>query len=215
MAENLFETSYDITKKSRLRRFYDSNKIFIFSALLISFICLGSFFYYLESQKKEKIRLSENYIKAKIYIEGKNNEQALKTIKEIINANDSTYSTLAFFLILDANLISDKREIIKLFDHLLSNNKYDKELKNLLIFKKIMFSTGSVTESELLQTSKTLLNSETLWKPHLLLLLGDYFVSKNEKLKAKEFYGQILTIKNLRQDFYENAQSKLRLIAND
>ena len=27
MAENLFETDYDVTKKSKLKRFYEENKI--------------------------------------------------------------------------------------------------------------------------------------------------------------------------------------------
>ena len=38
MAENLFEAQYDITKKSKLKKFYELNKILIFSSILILII---------------------------------------------------------------------------------------------------------------------------------------------------------------------------------
>ena len=72
-----------------------------------------------------------------------------------------------------------------------------------------------MTESKLLEDVKPLLNSETLWKPHALLLLGDYYVSRNENIKAKEFYQKILLIDNLRKDFYDQAKSQLTTISHD
>ena len=47
------------------------------------------------------------------------------------------------------------------------------------------------------------------------MLLGDYFVSKKEYLKAKEFYMEILSLKNLHKEFYDHARSHLILISND
>ena len=46
MAENLFEVQYDVTKKSKLKRFYESNKVFIFSFIFILIIFFGSFSFY-------------------------------------------------------------------------------------------------------------------------------------------------------------------------
>ena len=68
---------------------------------------------------------------------------------------------------------------------------------------------------ELLESLKPLINQETIWKPHALLLIGDYFVSKKQNSKAKEFYIQILSLKNLNNEFYDQARSQLALIAND
>ena len=215
MAENIFEAQYDLTKKSRIKKFYESNKIFIFSLILILIILFGSLIFYLENQEKKKILLSENYIQAKIYLENGNNNEALNTLKKVIFANDSTYSTLSFFLILNQNLISDYKEISALYDHLLENNNFEKELRNLLIYKKALFYSNFVNESELLETTKPLLNTDTLWKPHALLLLGDYFMSKGENIKAIEFYQQILSMKNLNRDLYDLAKSQLIIIANE
>ena len=84
-----------------------------------------------------------------------------------------------------------------------------------MIYKKALFYSNFVNESELLNGIKPLLNTENLWKPHALLLLGDYFVSKKEYLKAKEFYTQVLYIKNLQKDLYDQARSQLVFITND
>ena len=215
MAENIFEAQYDLTKKSRIKKFYESNKIFIFSFILILIIIFGSFIFYLDKQERKKILLSENYIQAKIYLENGNKNEALNTLKKVIFANDSTYSTLSFFLILNQNLISDYKEISALYDHLLENNNFEKELRNLIIYKKSLFSSNFVSETELLETIKPLLNTDTLWKPHALLLLGDYFMSKGENIKAREFYQQILSMNNLHKDLYDQAKSQLVIINHE
>ena len=215
MAENLFEAQYDITKKSKLKKFYESNKILIFSSILILIIFFGSLIYYLEIKEKKKLLLSENYVQAKIYLENGDKIAATNMLKNLIFSNDSVYSTLSFFLILNQNLISNHQELSVLFDHLLENNKFENEVRNLLIYKKLLFNSNLTNESELLEEVKPLLNSETLWRPHALLLLGDYFVSKGEYLKAKEFYTQILSINNLQKDLYDQAISQLTLITND
>ena len=207
MAENFFKTQYDITTRSRIKIFYESNKILIFSSILILIILIVSSSLYLESKERKKILLSENYIQAKFYLDNGNKYEALNTLKEVIFANDPVYSTLSLFLILNHNLIVDYKEISLFFDHLLENNKFDKEIRNLLVYKKGLFDSNFVEESELLEGIKPLLNTETLWKPHALLLLGDYFVSKGEYIKAIEFYQKIFTIKNLQKDFYYHARS--------
>ena len=215
MGENIFEAQYDLTKKSRVKKFYEANKIFIFSSILILIILFASLSFYLNKQERKKILLSENYIQAKVYIEKGSNSEALNTLKKVIFANDSTYSTLSFFLILNQNLISDYKEISALYDHLLENNNFEKELRNLLIYKKSLFSSNSVDETELLEITKPLLSTDTLWKPHALLLLGDYFMSKEENIKAKEFYQKILSMNNLHKDLYNQAKSQLAIINHE
>ena len=209
MTENLFEAQYDLTKKSKMKKFYESNKVLIFSSVSILIILLGFLTFYFEKQERKKILLSENYIQAKIYIESGNKNDALNTLKKIIFANDPTYSTLSLFLIVNQNLIREPKEISDLYDHLLENIKLEKELSNLLIYKKALINSNSVNEAELLETIKPLVNTETLWKPHALLLLGDFFMSKGEKIKAAEFYKKILTINNLHKDLYDQAKSQL------
>ena len=215
MNENLFETQYDVTKKSKLKKFYEVNKILIFSVILILIIAIASVSFYSETKEKKKILLSDNYLAAKVYLENGDRNKVKNILKTIIFANDSTYSTLSLFLILNENLIVDQGELSNLFDHVLENNKFEKEVKNLIIFKKALFQSNFVSELELLDAVKPLINTETVWKPHALLLLGDYFASKKEYLKAKEFYVQILSLKNLHNELYNHARSQLIFFTND
>ena len=215
MNENLFEAQYDVTKKSKLKKFYEVNKILIFSVILILVIAIASISFYSETKEKKKILISDKYLAAKVYLENGDRNEVKNILKTIIFANDSTYSTLSLFLILNENLIVDQGELSNLFDHVIENNKFEKEVKNLIIFKKALFQSNFVSELELLDTVKPLINTETVWKPHALLLLGDYFASKKEYLKAKEFYVQILSLKNLHKELYNQARSQLIFIAND
>ena len=215
MSENLFEAQYDVTKKSKLKKFYEAYKILIFSSVLILLIAIVSVSYYSQAKEKKKILLAENYLTAKIYLENGDRNRAKSVLKTVILANNSTYSSLSLFLILNENLIADQEELSNLFDHVLENNKFEKEIKNLIIFKKALFQSNFLSELELLETVKPLTNTDTVWKPHALLLLGDYFASKKEYLKAKEFYMQILSLKNLHKELYSRARSQLIFITND
>ena len=214
MEDNLFEARYDLTKKSKLKRFYESNKILIYVSVFLVLILFGFLSYFLESEQKKRILLSENYVQSKIYLENGDNKKALDLLKSIILANDSTYSTLSLFMILNQNLLDDHDEISNLFDHLLSNNKYEKEIRNLLIYKKALYNSNYMNESELLEETKSLVNKDSIWKPYALLLLGDYFISKKEYRKAKDFYTQILSINNLQREIYDQAKYQLKHIAN-
>ena len=215
MNDNLFETQYDVTKKSKFRKLYDANKLLIFSTLFVLIIASISFSFYTVSREKKQILLADNYIVAKFYLQNNERDKGRKILKEIILANNSTYSTLSLFLILDEDLFDDQNEISNLFDHLLANNEFEQEVKNLIIFKKTLFLSNFANELEMIENVKPLINTNTLWKPHALLLLGDYFVSKKQYLKAKEFYVQILSLQNLNIELYEQARSQLLVITND
>ena len=215
MNDNLFETQYDVTKKSKFRKLYDANKLLIFSTLFVLIIASISFSFYTVSREKKQILLADNYMVAIFYLQNNERDKGRKILKEIILANNKTYSTLSLFLILDENLVDDQKEISNLFDHLLANNKFEQEVKNLIIFKKTLFLSNFANELEMVENAKQLINTNTLWKPHALLLLGDYFSSKKQYLKAKEFYVQILSLQNLNIELYEQARSQLLVITND
>jgi len=213
MENNEPQTQLNINEKGSLKKFYSLNKNYIISLVIFLFILFISFSFYSDRKDKKRIVLSENFIEAKIDLDKKNTNKAISSLKNIIYSNDSTYSTLSFFLILDQNLIEDYTELSLLFDHLLKNNEFKKEMKNLLIYKKAIFNSNFATESALLEEIKPLTNKDSIWKSHALLLLGDYFFSKKEYIKAQDFYTQILLIKNLPSNHYDQAKKKLGTIS--
>ena len=215
MNEDSIQTQYDLTKKTKIRKIYEEYKNLIYSALLILIITVISINFYLSSKEKKKILLTDNYISAKIYLANGKNNEAKNILKQIVYDDDSTYSTLSLFLILDKDLITDNEEMSNLFEHVLKNNKFEKEVENSIIYKKLLFQANFVSEQELLESIKPLINKDSIWKPHALMLVGDYFFFKEEYLKAKEFYIQILGLKNIQNELYKQARSQLAFIPND
>ena len=215
MNQDIFEAKYDVTKKTKTRVFFEKYKIVIYTISAVLILSLFSIFFYTDYKKDKKNLLADKYVEAKIYLENGENQKAINILNEIIQSNDNIYSSLAFFLMLDKNLIDDQKKLSELFESVLSKNNFDKEIRNLIILKKVIFKADFANESEILSDIKPLITSDSVWKPHALLLIGDYFVAKQEYLKSKDFYNQILTMKNLHQDFYYKAKSRLNFISNE
>ena len=140
----------------------------------------------------------------------------MQLLKDIVFSNDQVYSTLSLFIILDEKLIEDYNEVYKLFNHLLENNDFDTEIKNLMLYKKALYSSNYVDEFKFLEETKIILNSEeSVWKGHTMLLIGDFYFSKKEYIKAKDFYEKVFSLKNIQNDIINQAKSQLLFIANE
>ena len=96
-----------------------------------------------------------------------------------------------------------------MFDILIEKTSLETEIKNLIIYKKGLFNADTINENELLEILNPLINSKSVWKSHALYLLAEYFYSKNEKQKSKEFFDQILNVENANSDIVKEAQKRL------
>ena len=197
------------TRSEKIKNFFINNKnkiiIFIVSILLISIL----FFGYLEYKKKENIKISNLYNKTIIDFNDKNKKRTSDTLIEIVNKKDPTYSPLSLYFIIDNNLLEDRNRINALFDILIQKTSLDKEIKNLLVFKKGLFNADQSNESELLEILDPLIKTESVWKSHALYLMAEFFYAKNEKLKSKEFFNQIINLENSNLYITQEAQKRL------
>ncbi len=197
------------TRSEKIKNFFINNKnkiiIFIVSILLISIL----FFGYLEYTKKENIKISNLYNKTIIDFNDENKKKTSDTLIEIVNKKDPTYSPLSLYFIIDNNLLEDRNRINALFDILIQKTSLDKEIKNLLVFKKGLFNADQSNESELLEILDPLIKTESVWKSHALYLMAEFFYAKNEKLKSKEFFNQIISLENSNLDITQEAQKRL------
>ena len=198
------------TRNEKIKNFFINNKkkIIIFISLII--LIIFGYFAYGDFKDKKRIKIAEKYNSATInYISG-NKANVKKELIEIINEKDTAYSPLALYFIIDNNIESNNEEINKYFDILINEVKLDKEIKNLIIFKKGLFNSDFETENNLISILNPLINSKSVWKSHALYLMAEYFYSKNQKQKAKEFYNQILTLENSNKNIKLEVQKKLR-----
>ena len=196
--------------KNDLKNYLLNNKKILITIIAIFLIILFSFFFYFDYKKDLKVKISDQYNLAIINFEKNNPNQSIDEMINIINKKDTTYSPLALYFLLDNNLIKNKNNINQYFDILINEVKLDEEVKNLIIYKKGLYNSASANEEELLTIFKPLINKENLWKSHSLYLLAEYFFSKNEKQKSKEFFEKILEMENSNPQIKIEAQKRLQ-----
>ena len=95
-------------------------------------------------------------------------------------------------------------------DILINETKVDKEINNLIIYKKALYNSEFETENNLLKILNPIINSESIWKSHGLYLMAEYFLSKNEKQKSKEFFEKILILENSNPQVKLEAQKRIQ-----
>jgi len=197
------------TRNEKIKNFFLENKKKLFSLAVLILIFLLSYFLFNDYKSKKKIEVSDLYNSTIIDYNKNNKDETTEALVSLIKKKDPTYSPLSLYFIIDNALITDSFKINELFDIVINDVSLDKELKNLIYFKKALYNADSSDENQLLDILKPLINSESVWKVHALYLMAEFFYSKNEKEKSKEFYNKIISLENVNQDFKIEAQKRL------
>jgi predicted negative regulator of RcsB-dependent stress response len=197
------------TRNEKIKNFFINNKKSLISTLIIIILILFGYFAYEEIQSRKKIKLAEKYNQISNKFILNKNKNVINEFVEIINEKDSTYSPLALYFIIDNELEAPNEEINKYFDIMINDLRLEKEIKNLIIYKKGLFNSDFETENNLFSILNPIINSESVWKSHALYLMAEFFIYKNQKQKAKEFYNQILSDKNSNENLRKEARKRL------
>ena len=203
------------TRNERIKNFIINNKKKLISLIIAFIILIISFYSYQIYLDKKREDISNRYNSAVIEYEAANKSNIIPILKNIINDKDATYSPLALYFIIDNNLINDKNEINSFFDILINKTSLDIEIKNLIIYKKALFNADQINEIELLNILNPLLNSDSIWKSHALYLVAEFFYSKGEKQKSKDFFEKIVSIENSNTDIITSAKKRLNRDLSD
>ena len=198
------------TRKEKIKNFIINKKNTIISILIFFVLILFGFFIYQEYLEKNRVKLANKYNALIVEYESGNESNILNSMKEIIKDKDRTYSPLAFYYLLDNNLITSQEEINTYFDIIINEIGLDNENKNLTIFKKGLFNSEFANENELLNILNPVIKSDSIWKPHALYLMAEYYFSKNEKQKSKEFLEKLISLENINDKIKLEAQKRLR-----
>ena len=203
------------TRNEKVRNFFVNNKNKIISTVVVLIVILiGAYSY--DSYKTNKKKEVSNKFNSTILTYSKNTkDRTIQKLVEIINEQDPTYSSLSLYFIIDNELISNQSEINGYFDILIEKTSLDKEIKNLIIYKKALFNADRAQESDLLNILNPLINSKSVWKSHALYLMAEYFYSKDQKQKSKEFFNQIANLEDANPDIKLQAQKRLNRDLSD
>ena len=203
------------TRSEKVRNFFVNNKYKIISGIVILVVVLVGAYSFEKYQTNKKKEISNKFNSTTISYSEKTKDLTAKKLVEIINEQDPTYSPLALYFIIDNQLISNDSEINSYFDVLIDEISMDKEIKNLVIYKKALFNADTAQESELLNMLNPLIKSESVWKSHALYLMAEYFYSKDQKQKSKEFFNQIVSLESSNSDIKLQAEKRLNRDLSD
>ena len=202
-------------RNERIKNFLIHNKkrILIFLKLIVFLLLL--LFGYGEIKENNKIKISDRYNSLTIQYNEQNQQTTLNGLEELVLEKDSTYSPLALYFIIDRKLTQDNEKINTYFDVLINDTSLDKEILNLIIYKKALYNADTISEIDLLNILKPITNSESVWKSHALYLIAEYFFSKDQKEKSKEFFQQITELENSNPDIKNQALKRINRDLSD
>ena len=197
------------TRNEKVKNFFQKNKNLLISLSIVLIVILIIGYGYDRYKTNQKNEISNQFNTTTLEYSENTKDNTVNSLLEIINKKDPTYSPLSLYFIIDNRLISDRDKINSLFDILIKKTSLDLEMKNLVILKKALFNADYIQENDLLNILNPLINSKSVWKSHALYLMAEYFYSKDQKQKSKEFFNQIISLENANQDIRLKAQKRL------
>ena len=197
------------TRIEKIKNFFSKNYKKLIGLLISILLLLFSYFGYQEYKKRAKLEIADIYNEItlkEITIENTNDiDQLIKIIEE----KDPIYSTLSLYFIIENKLVNDQKKINDFFD-LVIKSQEEKEIKNLIIYKKAMYNADTISENELLEILNPILKSKSVWKSHALLLMADYLEHNNNLIKSKDFLEEILNSELANNEIRIEAERRLK-----
>ena len=197
------------TRYEKVKNFFINNKKKIVALFATIILLLFTYFIYKDFEKKRRVKISNQYNIAITSFNSGDKKNVENELVDIINKKDIAYSPLALYFLIDNKIITKPNKINDLFDVLINYTNLEKEIKNLIIYKKALFNSDFESEKNLMDIIKPLINSNSIWKSHGLYLMGEYFYFKKEKQKAKDFFSQILSLESSNEKIKIEAQKRL------
>ena len=209
MEDREIEIIESSTRNEKIKNFFTNNLRIIIALISVVLLFIFIYLFYKTNLENNRIDTSNKYNIAINNYDENYKDETLNSLVEVIMDEDKTYSPLALYFIIEKDLSSP--EIVnKYFDIIINEIKLDKNFKYLNIYKKAIYNSDFADEEQLLNIINPILKEENIWRAHALLLMGEYYFSKNEKQKSKEFYIKILDQNIINSQIKLEAQKRLQ-----
>ena len=197
------------TRIEKIKIFFSNNYKKLIVSLVLILLVLFSLFGYQEYKKREKLKIAEIYNQITLKEITIENTNDINQLVKIIEEKDPIYSALSLYFIIENELVNDQKKINNFFD-LVIRSQEEKEIKNLIIYKKAMYNADTISENELLEILNPILKSKSVWKSHGLLLMADYFEYNNNLIKSKDFLEEIVNYELVNNEIKIEAERRLK-----
>ena len=207
MSQILNEIEEDL-KKDRFIIFFKKYKtifIILFSLIILSiFFAVGKNIIFENRAKK----YTQEYVIIINLINNKKIDEAKNKLEILKNSKINIYKVLAISKLLELSK-DNKNEQLSILDYAINSN-IDKNDKDLFKIKKALFAFENLDEGQFIN----LLNSndfkESPWRVLALEILGDFYLSKGQKIKAKDIYNQAIKISDIPEIFKKDLEKKIK-----
>ena len=197
------------TRIEKIKNFFSNNFKKLIGLLVSILLILFSYFGFQEYKKRQKIEIAGIYNQITLKEITIENTNDIEQLIEIIKKKDPIYSALSLYFIIENDLVNDDKQINNFFDIVIKSQK-EKEIKNLIIYKKAMYNADIISENDLLDILNPILKSESVWKSHALLLMADYFEYNNNLIKSKDFLEEIVNSELTNNEIKIEAERRLK-----
>ena len=195
-------------KQDKLLNFFKKNKfiivIIISLILLIIFIIVGKNIIFENRAKKN----TQEYVIILNLIKDKKIDEAKKKLEILKDSKINLYKVLAISKLLELSK-ENKNEQILILDYAIKSD-IEKNDKDLFKIKKALLAFDNSDEQQFLNLLNPVDFKNSPWRVLSLEILGDFYLSKGQKIKAKDVYDQALKISDIPEIFKKDLEKKIK-----
>ena len=204
----IFNEIDDDLKKDRILNFFKKYKfiiIIIISLIFLTiFIIVGKNILF-ESRAKKN---TQEYVIILGLINDKKIDEAKKRLEILKDSKINLYKVLAISKLLELSK-ENKNEQILILDYAIRSD-IEKNDKDLFKIKKALLAFDNLEEQQFLNLLNPGDFKNSPWRALSLELLGDFYLSKGQKIKAKDVYDQALKISDIPEIFKKDLEKKIK-----
>jgi hypothetical protein len=205
----IFNEIDDDLKQDRILNLFKKYKFTIISFILLFFFILIFFVgknILFESRAK---KATQEYVVILNLISEKKNEEAKKRLEDLKNSKINIYKVLAISKLLELSK-NDKNKQISILDEAILGD-IEKNDKDLFKIKKAILIFDSSDENNFFNLLNPSDFKNSTWKLLSLEILGDFYLDRGQKNKAKDIYSQALKIENIPDLFKKEIEKKIKV----
>ena len=197
-------------KQDRFINFFKKYKFIIIiflSLVLLSIVFVVSKNIIFENRAK---KYTQEYVEILSLINDKKIDEAKKRLEILKDSKINLYKVLAISKLLELTK-ENKNEQISILDYAIKSN-IEKNDKDLFKIKKALLVFDNSDEQQFLNLLNPADFKNSPWRVLSLEILGDFYLSKGQKIKAKDIYDQAFKISDIPEIFKKDLAKKIKEI---
>ncbi len=204
----IFNEIEDDLKQDKFINFFKKYKliIIIFLSLIILTIAfiVGKNIIFENRAKK----YTQEYVVILSLINDKKIAEAKIRLEILKDSKINLYKVLAISKLLELSK-ENKNEQISILDYAIKSN-IEKNDKDLFQIKKALLAFDNLDEVQFLNLLNPGDFKNSPWRVLSLEVLGDFYLSKGQKIKAKDIYDQAIKISDIPEIFKKDLEKKIK-----